>query len=50
MQTIKNASECGHKFNVVVGAAPTAARTLEVTGLTQRLNAVPTVEEALAAT
>ena len=49
VQTMKNASERGHKFNVVLGTAPAVARILEVTGLSQRLNVVPTVELALAA-
>jgi anti-anti-sigma factor len=49
MQTQKTASARGHKFNVVLGTTPTVARILEVTGLTQRLNAVPTIEQALAA-
>ena len=48
-QTMKNASERGCKFNVVLGAASVVERILKVTGLVPLLNVVPSVEQALAA-
>jgi anti-sigma B factor antagonist len=47
LQTRKNASELDRKFNVVLGTAPVVERVLEVTGVVQLLNVVPSVERAL---
>ena len=49
LQTKKHAIELDRKFNVVLGTAPAVERILEVTGVVQVLNVVPTVERALAA-
>ncbi len=48
-QTMKDASERGCKFNVVLGSAPVVERILEVTGLVPLLNVVASVDQALAA-
>jgi anti-anti-sigma factor len=51
LQTMRSATELDRKFNVVLGTAPAPAveRILEVTGVSQLLGVVPTVEQALAA-
>ena len=43
------AIELDRKFNVVLGTAPAVERILDVTGVVELLNVVPTVEKALAA-
>ena len=48
IQTMRNATELGRKFNVVVGTAPAVERILEVAGVIPLLSVVPTVERALA--
>jgi anti-sigma B factor antagonist len=49
VQTMKNATELGRKFNAVLASAPVVERILEVAGVVPLLNVVPTVERALAA-
>ena len=49
VQTKKQATELDRKFNVVLGTAQVVERILEVTGVVQLLNVVPTVERALEA-
>jgi anti-anti-sigma factor len=49
VQTMKNADERDRKFTVVLGTAPAVERILEVTGVLELMNVVPTVELALAA-
>ena len=49
LQTTKNASALDRRFNVVIGTAPAVERILKVAGVLPLLNAVPTVERALAA-
>ncbi len=49
IQTMKDATELGRKFNVVLGTAPAVERILDVTGVIPLLAVVPTVERALVA-
>jgi anti-sigma B factor antagonist len=49
VQTLKRAGERNCKFTVVLGTAPEVERILDVTGILQLLNVVPTVERALVA-
>jgi anti-sigma B factor antagonist len=49
IQTKKNATQLGRKFNVVLGTAPVVERILFLTGVVPFLNVVPTVEQAVVA-
>jgi anti-sigma B factor antagonist len=49
IQTMKDTTELGRKFNVVLGTAPAVERILDVTGVIPLLAVVPTVEQALVA-
>ena len=49
VQTMNRAADRDRRFTVVLGTAPVVERILDVTGVLELLDVVPTVESALAA-